>query len=232
MRFLLVIFILILAGLVATALYLTWVRNSPSQRQKSHPEYTPLLQETQCFYAPPIISEEFNLSHTQDAVTLHKANSLVFNKSSTLQTYNPLREDTTVHFEISVPQLPPSAELLIGFCPLTYAKDPESLTKLSLAAFYISHGQVYLRGLPSPHPIAVLSPGDTVACILTIKPELKVTLSINGVSSQDFFPKLDSCIWSLNQVYPTLHATHGVQLSYSVELSEIEPSHITHLDFQ
>lgn len=70
----------------------------------------------------------------------------------------------------------------------------------------------------------VISAGDTLTCLLTAKPELTVSLVLNGVPGPEFSPKLDSCVWSLKQVYPTIHATAGVQLSYNLELSGIEPS--------
>lgn len=95
-------------------------------KPRQSPESKPLLQETRFYSAPPPVAEELNLSHALGSLVIEGANTFTIIRNSTLQTFNPLTPESSVHFEVCVDKLPPGAELLIGFCPLTYTEDPSS----------------------------------------------------------------------------------------------------------
>ncbi|KAJ9056358.1 hypothetical protein DSO57_1033970 [Entomophthora muscae] len=155
----------------------------------------------------------FDLSIPLGSVT-KSDDELRINRTCTLQTFHPLNE-CSAYFEVTITELSPESNTLVGFSLKSRTSNSASLLSLSLVSFHIGQGRIYLRGKPSPLEILKPVVGDVIGFKIDVCPELKVTFSINGILGPPLSPRFDSCIWSIKQIYPTIHATEGTGLKYS-----------------
>ncbi|KAJ9078316.1 hypothetical protein DSO57_1007871 [Entomophthora muscae] len=176
------------------------------------------LQPTSTYAIPVPENMDYDTIHLFNQVVKDN-HTLLFLRSSAIQSNLPVPLDSPIFFQITLLQFPQNARLVLGIAPLNESIDPIQVYGEGSISIEAIHEQ------PKESPLVnqlTFVKGDVFGCYINFRFTPTICFFKNGVAS--------SCLSLpryLKRVYPSVYATQGCCLLYSFDsptLSQHLPS--------